>query len=200
MLPERAATTRKSTTPRAKYQFCLRTFTVSRPKSTASTSFDKSSLIRTISAVSKATSVPAAPMATPTVALASATEGVAMGAAGTDVALETADIVLMSDDLSKLVEAVDLGRETVKVLKQNWYFALGVVLFLVVAALSGSIPLPLAVVGHEGNTLVVVLSGLRLLVYEPKSKEERRVGRRDDTKMRINGWWRRSDNGSRTVS
>ncbi|MGH8104148.1 MAG: heavy metal translocating P-type ATPase, partial [bacterium] len=103
-------------------------------------------------------------------ALASATVGVAMGGAGTDVALETADVVLMSDDLNKLVEAVDLSRQGVRVLKQNWYFALTVVLALVATALLGQIALPVAVVGHEGNTLIVVLSGLRLLFYRPKAE------------------------------
>lgn len=101
-------------------------------------------------------------------ALASAAVGIAMGAAGSDVALETADVVLMSDDLNKLVEAVDLSRQTVRVLKQNWYFALTVVLALIATALAGKIPLPLAVVGHEGNTLIVVLSGLRMLFYRPR--------------------------------
>ncbi|MGH6629391.1 MAG: HAD-IC family P-type ATPase, partial [Burkholderiales bacterium] len=103
-------------------------------------------------------------------ALASATVGVAMGGAGTDVALETADVVLMSDDLNKLVEAVDLSRQGVRVLKQHGYFALTVVLALVATALLGQIALPVAVVGHEGNKLIVVLSGLRLLFYRPKAE------------------------------
>ena len=101
-------------------------------------------------------------------ALARATAGVAMGTGGTDVALESADVVLMSDDLEKLVEAVDLSRKTVRVVRQNWYFALTVVLVLIATSLVGNVPLPLAVVGHEGNTLIVVLSGLRLLFYKPR--------------------------------
>jgi Cd2+/Zn2+-exporting ATPase len=96
-------------------------------------------------------------------ALATATVGVAMGAAGTDVALETADVVLMGDDLRALVEAVALSRRTRRIIRQNVTFALGVIVVLVGAALTVGIPLPLGVVGHEGSTVIVVLNGLRLL-------------------------------------
>jgi Cd2+/Zn2+-exporting ATPase len=80
-----------------------------------------------------------------------------MGAAGTDVAIETADVVLMGDDLTRLPYAVALGRRTRRVIRQNLAFALAVIAVLVTAAL------PLGVVGHEGSTVVVVLNGLRLL-------------------------------------
>ncbi|RME85801.1 MAG: cadmium-translocating P-type ATPase [Caldilineae bacterium] len=96
-------------------------------------------------------------------ALATATVGIAMGAAGTDVALETADIVLMSDDLCKLPFAFKLARHSRRIIAQNMLFAVAVMITLVLATLSVGIPLPLAVVGHEGSTLVVVLNGLRLL-------------------------------------
>ncbi|MCP4168320.1 MAG: cadmium-translocating P-type ATPase [Chloroflexi bacterium] len=96
-------------------------------------------------------------------ALASAEVGIAMGAAGTDVALETADIVLMSDDLSKLPFTLRLSRRSKRVIAQNMAIALGVMVLLILATLSIGISLPLAVVGHEGSTLVVVLNGLRLL-------------------------------------
>lgn len=96
-------------------------------------------------------------------ALATATVGVAMGAAGTDVALETADVVLMSDDLSKLPYALGLSRRARRVIVQNLTFALTVIAILVTGTLLGRTTLPLGVVGHEGSTILVVLNGLRLL-------------------------------------
>jgi Cd2+/Zn2+-exporting ATPase len=96
-------------------------------------------------------------------ALATATIGVAMGGAGTDVALETADVVLMADDLTKLPYAVSLSRRTRRTIRQNLGFSLSVIVVLVVATLTRGIPLPLGVVGHEGSTVIVVLNGLRLL-------------------------------------
>ena len=96
-------------------------------------------------------------------ALAMANIGVAMGGAGTDVALETADVVLMADDLSKLPYAVDLSRRTRRTIRQNLAFSLAVIATLVIATLTVGIPLPLGVVGHEGSTVIVVLNGLRLL-------------------------------------
>ncbi len=96
-------------------------------------------------------------------ALATARIGVAMGGAGTDVALETADVVLMADDLTKLPYAVALSRRTRRTIRQNLAFSLGVIVVLVAATLTRGIPLPLGVVGHEGSTVIVVLNGLRLL-------------------------------------
>jgi hypothetical protein len=89
--------------------------------------------------------------------------GIAMGTPGTDVALETADIVLTSDDLTKAAYGVMLGKRTLAVVRQNLVFALGVIVTLVVADLLGVINLPAGVVGHEGSTLLVTLNGLRLL-------------------------------------
>jgi Cd2+/Zn2+-exporting ATPase len=96
-------------------------------------------------------------------ALAAATVGIAMGGAGTDVALETADIVLMSSDLRRVAYAVALSRKTKRVIRQNVTFALAVIGALVAATLLGHLRLPLAVVGHEGSTVLIVLNGLRLL-------------------------------------
>lgn len=96
-------------------------------------------------------------------ALAAATVGVAMGVAGTDVALESADIILMSDNLAKLSQAIELGRRANRIIKQNIIFALAFICLLLVANLFGSINLPLGVIGHEGSTLLVTLNGLRLL-------------------------------------
>jgi Cd2+/Zn2+-exporting ATPase len=96
-------------------------------------------------------------------ALATATLGVAMGAAGTDVALETADVVLMADDLAKLPYAISLSRRARRTIRQNLTFSLAVIVVLVTTALTIGIPLPLGVVGHEGSTIIVVMNGLRLL-------------------------------------
>jgi len=96
-------------------------------------------------------------------ALATSAVGIAMGAASTDVALETANVVLMADDLEKVSYAIALGRRTKKVIKQNLVFAMGVVLLLVAGTFMDSVNLPVGVIGHEGSTLLVILSGLRLL-------------------------------------
>ena len=96
-------------------------------------------------------------------ALALADVGIAMGAAGTDVALETADVVLMSDDLEKLAYVRNLSRRANRIIWQNIAFALGVIVVLVTANFLVGVPLPLGVVAHEGSTLIVVFNGLRLL-------------------------------------
>jgi len=98
-------------------------------------------------------------------ALASATLGIAMGAAGTDVAMETADVVLMSSDLTKIPYAIELGRRARTVVWQNLGFSAAVIAVLMVAALGFQLPLTLGVIGHEGSTVLVVLNGLRLLIY-----------------------------------
>ncbi|WP_123624535.1 cation-translocating P-type ATPase [Halorubrum sp. CSM-61] len=98
-------------------------------------------------------------------ALATATLGVAMGGAGTDVALETADVVLMGDDLSKIPYVLGLGRRTRRTLTVNLAIAFGAIALMVGTILLRGIPLPLAVVGHEGSTVLVSLNGLRLLGY-----------------------------------
>ena len=96
-------------------------------------------------------------------ALATATLGVAMGAAGTDVALESADVLLMGDDLRRLPGALHLARRTRRIIHQNLAFAFIVMATLMILATAGDIALPLGVVGHEGSTLLVCVNGLRLL-------------------------------------
>jgi len=97
-------------------------------------------------------------------ALAHAHVGVAMGTAGSDVAIEAADVALLSDDLSRLVAARRLAQRANRIVRQNLTFAVSVMVVLVLFTLFGNLPLPLAVVGHEGGTLVVVFNGLRLLM------------------------------------
>ena len=100
-------------------------------------------------------------------AMAAATIGIAMGAVGTDVAIETADVVLMSDDVEKVDYVIHLGKRTRRIVRQNVYFSIGWMLILVILATTVGIPLPLAVVGHEGSTLLVAANGLRLLGSKP---------------------------------
>ena len=96
-------------------------------------------------------------------ALAASTVGIAMGAAGTDVALETADVALMSDDLSKLAVAVRFSRKTVRIVRQNIVFALAVKAIFLVLAVSGHASLWMAVTADMGASLVVVANGLRAM-------------------------------------
>ncbi len=98
--------------------------------------------------------------------LATADIGIAMGGAGTDVAIETADVVLMSDDLRKIPFSIGLARQARKVVWQNLTFAMCVIVLLVAGAFGAELALPLGVVGHEGSTVLVVLNGLRLLGYK----------------------------------
>jgi Cd2+/Zn2+-exporting ATPase len=101
-------------------------------------------------------------------AMANATVGIAMGAAGSDVALETADVALMADDLAQLPFAVGLSRSSSRIIKQNLWVSLGVVVLLIPATIFG-LGIATAVLFHEGSTLVVVANALRLLAYRGKS-------------------------------
>jgi Cd2+/Zn2+-exporting ATPase len=96
-------------------------------------------------------------------ALAAANIGIAMGVAGSDVALETADVVLMTDSLDKLEQAIKLGQRTQTIIKQNIVFALSFIVLLLITNFLGDLTMPLGVLGHEGSTVIVTLSGLRLL-------------------------------------
>ena len=104
-------------------------------------------------------------------AMAAASIGIAMGGAGTDTAIETADIALMQDDLSKVAEAVQLGRRTVRMIQANIAFALGLKAIFLALALSGHASLWLAILADTGATLVVIGNALRLL----KSKSVPRI-------------------------
>jgi len=96
-------------------------------------------------------------------AMAMADVGIAMGAAGTDVAIETGDLALMSDDLSRIPYALQLSRRSVANIKQNIVAALVIVAFLVPAALSGFIDLVPGLLINEAGMLIVIANGLRLL-------------------------------------
>ena len=99
-------------------------------------------------------------------AFAAASVGIAMGVSGTDTALATADVVLMTDDLGRLPPLFALGRRTLRVVRQNIAFALGVKAVFLVLSLSGAATLWMAVLADDGAALLVILNGLRLLRRE----------------------------------
>jgi Cd2+/Zn2+-exporting ATPase len=95
-------------------------------------------------------------------ALVTADIGIAMGE-GTDVALETADVVLMKNNLTRIAQAVTLSKRMNRIVKQNIVFAIGVISLMISSNFFFVLPIPLAVIAHEGNTILVILNGLRLL-------------------------------------
>jgi len=96
-------------------------------------------------------------------ALAAASTGVAMGRAGSDLALDTADAVIMRDDLATVPAVIALSRRARRVVTANLAIAAVIITALVTWDLAGHLPLPLGVLGHEGSTVIVGLNGLRLL-------------------------------------
>src|SRR5699024_6179962 len=88
--------------------------------------------------------------------------GIAMGE-GTDVAIETADVALMNNDLTKISEAMDVSKKMNRLIKQNIFFSISIILILITSNFFQAIDLPIGVIGHEGSTILVILNGLRLL-------------------------------------
>ncbi|MEH7346297.1 heavy metal translocating P-type ATPase [Bacillus sp. JJ1532] len=95
-------------------------------------------------------------------ALATANVGIAMGE-GTDVALETADVVLMKNDLPRIAEAIKLSRKMNGIIKQNVIFSITVIMLLIASNFLQFVDLPFGVIAHEGSTILVILNSLRLL-------------------------------------
>lgn len=95
-------------------------------------------------------------------ALATANIGVAMGA-GSDIALETANVVLMKNNLAKMVNAIRISKKMNAIVKQNIIFSLAVIAVLIASNFLQIINMPLGVIGHEGSTILVILNGLRML-------------------------------------
>jgi len=98
-------------------------------------------------------------------ALVKANVGIAMGE-GTDVAVEVSDLALMKNDLSKLVNAHKVATKMNRVIWQNIFFSMAVVVFLVIVSFLGLTDIAISVIIHEGSTLVVILNGLRLLSFK----------------------------------
>jgi Zn2+/Cd2+-exporting ATPase len=103
-------------------------------------------------------------------ALAAANIGIAMGDIGTDVALETADVVLMGDDLGQLPYAIRLGRKTMRIIQQNIALALLLKVLALVLIIPGWLTLWMAIFADMGATLLVLLNSLRLLRLDGTNK------------------------------
>jgi Zn2+/Cd2+-exporting ATPase len=101
-------------------------------------------------------------------ALASSDSGIAMGQAGADVAMETADVILLSSDIKKLVYAIKLSRKTVHTMTMNIIFALVVAGFLLAGVLIKTVNLSLGMLIHELSVFMVILNAIGLLKYREK--------------------------------
>jgi Zn2+/Cd2+-exporting ATPase len=99
-------------------------------------------------------------------AMARSTVGIAMGSAGTDIALETADVALMADNLLKLPFAVALARRVSAVIRQNLFIALGVMVVLIITVILDLTGISMAVIAHEGSTVLVVANALAILGFK----------------------------------
>lgn len=108
-------------------------------------------------------------------ALASADLGIAIGGAGTDVAMETADVVLMSDEMKKLSHAIGLSRATVRNMKQNIYFAIIVAAALLIGVLAKVVFLSSGMLIHELSVLLVTINAIRLLTYGDRGIDKKKV-------------------------
>ncbi|AHB00453.1 HAD ATPase, P-type, family IC [Brucella sp. 56/94] len=106
-------------------------------------------------------------------ALARSDVGIAMGVAGSEVALQAADVALLSDNMERLAAARRVARRTRRIIRQNLAFAIGAMVLLAFSSLFLSLPMPLAVLGHEGGTVLVVLNGLRLLADPIRGNREK---------------------------
>lgn len=112
-------------------------------------------------------------------AIATADIGLAMGEGGTDISMETADVVLMADKLMQFAHAYALAKETIKNMKQNTYFAVGIVVVLLAGVLNGSIHLASGMFIHEASVLLVILNAMRLIRFNHKNTQ--REGRLQTT-------------------
>jgi Cd2+/Zn2+-exporting ATPase len=107
-----------------------------------------------------------------TPALAAATVGIAMGGAGTAQAMETADIVLMADDLRQLPFVFNLSRHARNLILQNIVLAIGMKLIFLFLAASGGVTMWMAIFADVGMSLIVTLNGMRALRYQEKQVSE----------------------------
>ncbi len=117
-------------------------------------------------------------------ALATADVGIAMGVAGTDIAMETADVVLMADNLDKLIHALKLSKATVRNMKQNMFIAVGTVALLLAGVLTKNVNLASGMLIHELSVLLVILNALRLVRFEPANSLKRSALPKDENVFR----------------
>ncbi len=104
-------------------------------------------------------------------AIALADVGIAMGAAGTDAAMETADVVLMGDSLTKIAYSQSLAKATIRNMKQNMFFAVGTVALLLAGVLFGKVFLATGMLIHELSVLIVIVNAIRLVHFNPNKKK-----------------------------
>jgi Cd2+/Zn2+-exporting ATPase len=102
-------------------------------------------------------------------AIATADIGLAMGEGGTDISMETADVVLMADKLMQLSHAYSLSKTTIRNMKQNTFFAVGIVFVLLSGVLIGSVHLASGMFIHEASVLIVILNAMRLIRFNHKN-------------------------------
>ena len=103
-------------------------------------------------------------------ALATADVGIAMGLSGTDVAIETADIGLLSDDLSKLPHLISVSRRAIKTIKQNVAFAVTVLAIAVILTIPGILSPVTGALLHELSSIPVIMNSARIISYGPKTR------------------------------
>ena len=100
--------------------------------------------------------------------LALADIGISMGSIGTDSAIEASDIVIMTDELSKIVEAIKLSHKTMKIVKQNIVFAISVKIIVLIFAVLGISTMWEAVFADVGVSIIAILNSLRMLKVRRK--------------------------------
>lgn len=108
-------------------------------------------------------------------AIASADIGIAMGVAGTDIAMETADVVLMADNLDKLDYSLKLAKATVRNMKQNMFIAIGTVVLLLAGVLTKNVNLASGMLIHEMSVLLVILNAIRLVHFKPLMRKQKEL-------------------------
>ncbi len=106
-------------------------------------------------------------------AIATADVGIAMGVAGTDIAMETADVVLMADNLEKLTHALKLSKATISNMKQNMFLAVATVALLLAGVLTKNVNLASGMLIHELSVILVILNAIRLVRYKPRRAKSR---------------------------
>ena len=92
--------------------------------------------------------------------------GIAMGSLGSDAAIEAADIVLMDDDLRKLSLILRIARRTMKIVKSNIAFAIGVKIIILILSAIGLASMWMAVFGDVGVSIICILNSMRVLRYK----------------------------------
>ncbi|MEH7222218.1 cation-translocating P-type ATPase [Bacillus sp. JJ1566] len=105
-------------------------------------------------------------------AIATADIGLAMGEGGTDISMETADVVLMADKLMQFSHAYSLSKATIRNMKQNTFFAVGIAFVLLVGVLMGTVHLASGMFIHEASVLLVILNAMRLMGYNRKTMKK----------------------------